>query len=86
MGEAVVLVGVTLARVLVDDPQVLIPVRPVHLVHSEKEEAPPLEGEMPGEVPPPESEGPMGQATSRQAGTFSPLLSLWRKELAQRVL
>lgn len=37
VGEAVILVGVVLAGVLVDDTQVLIPVRPVHLVHSARE-------------------------------------------------
>lgn len=33
MREAVILVAVALARVLVNDAQVLVPVRPVHLVH-----------------------------------------------------
>lgn len=38
MGEAIVLVDLALARVLVNDAQVLVPVRPVHLVHPGGEE------------------------------------------------
>lgn len=37
VGEAIVLVDFTLARVLVNDAQVLVPVRPVHLVHPGRE-------------------------------------------------
>lgn len=35
--EAVVLVDLTLAWVLINDAQVLVPVRPVHLVHPGRE-------------------------------------------------